>query len=117
MKRISLAVLLVGLLAWPAAATADTVRRFRAVDTGSQIKFGVTVCTNAPHSLRFYSYQRYEVSGVTYRSISSGRQGSGCERWVLSEADKYASGFWIGRMTVVIGGVPFKTGARYFRIR
>jgi hypothetical protein len=112
-------IVLLGLalfLAFPSWASADSIHRFRVKDTGSRIAFGVTVCTNDPHSVRFFTYLRPSDGGFTHRATARDRDDEGCWRHHLSVPDEYVSDLWIARMKVAIGGRVFKTRWREFVI-
>jgi hypothetical protein len=88
-------------------------------DSGSQIRWAITVCTGGETRIRkFAAVLEPESQGIPYRrSWSGGLTGPGCNRWRMSTRDIWSEQVWYSRLTVVFAsGALLRTGYKAFYI-
>jgi hypothetical protein len=102
----ALAVALPGsaALAVPAHPEGSYLKRFRVADMGSQIRWGITICSSRRTRVRAFSATLDPESvGVRFtRSWGGGMAGAGCERWTMTARDVWTEQVWYSRLTVVM---------------
>lgn len=106
-------VLATAATALAAAPTADGagIHSFRVADAGSEIGWGITVCTARGATVQF-KLRLEDDDGVVDTGRYSGTQKYRCSRWGWGWSDAYASGDYYGRIKVRIPATGF---VRYTR--
>jgi hypothetical protein len=106
-----------GLAAAPTAEAAG-IHNFRVSDAGSEIGWGITICTTPGLTVQF-KLRLEDDYGVVDTNRGGGTQTYRCTRWGWGWADIFESGQYYGRIKVRIPATGFVryTGWKGFYIR
>lgn len=102
----------------PATASAAlSVKRLSVRDTGSSIRYGVTVCESAPADIHF-EFRFFKIDGSSsgrFTDASDDHQSKGCYRYTGAFKDRYATGLWKMNLTITDSrGALRRASARVF---